>query len=616
MARREIRSKNRANGSGRPSVRGAGDRRPLSRRPKDRGGAQVIQMPRNRRPVRPSRKASKAPGKGRRAGRPSGGVGSRRIGIVIGLFACASVLLLGRAVYMNVSDGTSVVDFMASHTLIAEPQVTRGDIVSANGRTLATSVRATRVVATPYQVPEPERASEELSRIVSDDTGQTREDIESLLSATGAGGEPGSYSVISTVAPGTADEVSKLGLEGVYLEPTTERIYPDENLASQVVGNKSDGGTFGGVESRYDERLASGRDVKLTLDTAVQQELQAALQETVEEFDAKNAVGIVMRADDGALVAVANSPTYDNNDFSDSSPEEQRNRAITDPYEPGSTVKPFTFAGAIEENAVSQTDTFSVPDNITVADRVIRDSLPHETEVMTPVDLLAESSNVGTIKVARALGEERVRGYLSEFGFGEATDLGLPGEDPGDLPETRDWSGVSIGNIPIGQGLTTTPLRLATSFSTLVNGGESVRPHILKNDAPAAVEEGREGRVISERTSDIVSGMLQATVDDGTGNRAVIPGYTVGGKTGTSQKVEPETGTYGKDYYASFIGFAPVGDPEYVTLIVVDEPQESIWGESVAAPAFQRVMKFTLGYFNVPPDRPIPAETSPAGTTG
>lgn len=535
----------------------------------------------------------------------SSGAGTRRVGVVLGVFAVACVLLLGRAVTMNLADGSEVTEFMARHIPVSEVEAVRGDILSANGRTIATSVQATRVIATPYEVSDPQATAAELSALVSEETGQTAEELEALLSASTEDGEPDDYSEISTVTPQTADSISKLGLEGIYLQPTTERVYPDGRLAAQIVGYAAPGGVFGGVESRYDETLASGRDVTLTIDTAVQQELQAALAEAVDEFDAKNAVGVVMRAEDGAVIALANSPTYDNNEFTSSTPEEQRNRAVTDPYEPGSTLKPFTFAGAIEENAVARTETFTVPDHISVADLVIQDSISHETEVMTLDDILSESSNVGTILVARALGETGVHDYLARFGFGEATGFDLGGEDPGDLPATADWSGVSIGNIPIGQGLTVTPLQLAGSFSTLVNGGQSITPHVIEPEHPVAGE-----RVISERTSDIVSTMLQATVEDGTGHLADIPGYTVGGKTGTSQKVDPKTGTYGEDYYASFVGFAPVGDPEYVTLIVVDEPKESIWGESVAAPAFQRVMKFTLGYFNVAPDKLILEERS------
>ncbi|MDX5894195.1 peptidoglycan D,D-transpeptidase FtsI family protein [Rubrobacter radiotolerans] len=560
--------------------------------------------------------------------RPAGGTGRgrterrtglRRVEVVLLAFALATVLLLGRAVYMSVADARSVTEFVASHTPVSEVEVTRGDILSADGRALATSVAAVEVIATPRQVEDPDGSAARLAEVIGSEADLSREEISALLSATEPDGSPGDYSLVATVSPETAERVAELGIVGVYLDSTTERVYPDGRLAAQVIGNYGSGGALGGIEARYDRELSSGRDVELTLDTAVQQELQSALAEAVKEFRAKGAVGVVMRVEDGALVALASSPTYDNNDFSDSPVEVQRNRAITDPYEPGSTLKPFTFAGALEEGAVEPGQSFLVPDNTTVGGHVVWDSVPHEPENMDLPTILADSSNVGTIEVARALGEDGVYGYLADFGFGRDTSLDLPGEDPGYLPERSEWSGVSIGNIPIGQGLTVTPVQLAAAYATLA-GGERVQPHI------SGVEKSRPedgtGRVISERTSDIVRTMLQSVVEDGTGRLAAVPGYTVAGKTGTSEKVDPKTGTYGDEYYASFAGFAPATDPEYVVVVVVDEPRKSIWGESVAAPAFRKVMEFTLGYFNVPPDRLVPesaeqpSTAEPASTEG
>jgi cell division protein FtsI (penicillin-binding protein 3) len=256
-------------------------------------------------------------------------------------------------------------------------------------------------------------------------------------------------------------------------------------------------------------------------------------------------------------------------------------------------------AAALEEGAVTPTSTFVVPDHMEVADHVIHDSQHHPTKVMAPADVLRESSNVGAIQIAQALGGQELHDYIRAFGFGEATGVDLWGEDSGIVPAYDDWSGVSIGNIPIGQGLTATPLQLVSGYAALVNGGHRVTPHVTKQGAPATPGP----RVISEETSAIVRGMLQGVVDEGSGHFARIPGYTVAGKTGTSQKVDPEIGTYGDEYVASFVGFAPATDPEYVTLIAVDEPETSYWGELVAVPAFRDVMSFTLGYFNVPPDR-------------
>jgi len=303
-----------------------------------------------------------------------------------------------------------------------------------------------------------------------------------------------------------------------------------------------------------------------------------------------------MRVEDGAIVALANSPGYDNNEFGAATPESQRDRVLTDPYEPGSTFKAFTVASALEAGAVTTESTYVVPDRIAVADRVIHDSRHHETKVMKPADIIRESSNVGAIQIAQALGGERLHDAIRRFGFGERTGVDLWGEDPGLVPAYEDWSGSSIGNIPIGQGLTVTPLQLVAGYAALANGGRLVTPHVTERET----EPGP--RVISEETSDIVGTMLQGVVAEGSGHLAQIPGYTVAGKTGTSQKVDPETGAYATEYVSSFVGFAPASDPEFVMLVAVDEPQTTYWGELTSAPVFKDVMDFALGYYNVPPD--------------
>src|ERR687893_1496776 len=304
--------------------------------------------------------------------------------------------------------------------------------------------------------------------------------IRASLTRRGADGQLIGYSVIATgVEPKTAAEVQALGTEGITTVPDTIRVYPDGTLASQLLGHQGDyGEPFGGIEASYDDTLKRGRDVDLTVDSAVQQELQKALAKAVEKSKAKNAVGVVMRVDDGSILALANTPAYDNNQFGDVPAEDQRDRVLTDPYEPGSTFKAFTVASALEEGAVGENSTFVVPDHIQVADRVIHDSQPHETRVMTTANVLKESSNVGAIQVAQSLGGAKLEEYIRRFGFGEATGVDLWGEDPGSVPAYEDWSGSSIGNIPMGQGLTVTPLQLASGYAAIANGGWRVTPHV------------------------------------------------------------------------------------------------------------------------------------------
>jgi cell division protein FtsI/penicillin-binding protein 2 len=530
-------------------------------------------------------------------------VGYGRLRIVAAVFLVIGLLLGGRAVHIGLSDGDRYGAYASELGVehVATTGATRGSIISADGRELAKSLETATVIATPYLIEDPESAASQLEAVLGPAVGLQEEEILAALSARGASGEPSGYSeVASDVPPEAAGKVEDLGLAGIATSPDTSRIYPEGALASQVTGYQGEfGDTFGGVEARQDQKLGAGEDVRLTVDTAVQQQLEDALKRTVEKHEAKSAVGLMMRVEDGAVVALANSPGYDNNDFGEAPPEAQRDRVITDPYEPGSTFKAFTVASALEAGAVGTESTYVVPDRIAVADWVIHDSRHHETKIMKPAEVIRESSNVGAIQIAQALGGKGLHDAILRFGFGERTGIDLWGEDPGVVPAYEDWSGSSIGNIPIGQGLTVTPLQLVAGYAALANGGRLVTPHVTERE----VEPGP--RVISEETSDIVGTMLQGVVSDGSGHLAQIPGYTVAGKTGTSQKVDPETGAYTTRYVSSFVGFVPATDPEFVMLVAVDEPQTTYWGELTAAPVFKDVMGFALGYYNVPPDAPV-----------
>lgn len=540
------------------------------------------------------------------------------MGLVLAAVVLVGLLLGGRAVQLSVLEGTERQQAFAAEQSSEAPAtaVGRGDIITSDGRKLATSLDRYDVIATPYLIDDPDGVAKALARVIGNgppgdeqnpEEKQSLEEIKSAVTERNAGGDLDGYSIVANVDPQTAEKVESLGINGIDLVPTAERAYPDGALASQLVGYLGEyGSPFGGLESRYDAPLSSGEDISLTIDAAVQQELEDQLTDVMEKHRPNSAMGLVMRVDDGAIVALANTPGYDNNDFSEATPETQRNRILTDPYEPGSTFKPFTMAAALEEKAVTPESTFTIPDRIQVADRIIHDSEPHETEVLTPEGILEKSTNVGTIQVAQQLGGESLEEYIRRFGFGKPTGVDLWGEDPGLVPAYEDWSGSSIGNIPIGQGITVTPLQLVTGYAALINGGTKVAPHVLEQE-----EKPEPGaRVISQKTSDIVRGMLLNVVENGSGHLAQIPGYTVGGKTGTSQKVDPETGAYAYRHISSFVGFAPASDPEYLTLIIADEPQTTFWGEVVAAPAAKEVLKFTLGYFNVPPDEARP-ENSP-----
>jgi cell division protein FtsI/penicillin-binding protein 2 len=512
----------------------------------------------------------------------------------------AGLVLGGRAAYLSV---VQFEDFqaLASENVSAQAIERRGDILSADGRELATSIQASKIVATPYQVENPEKAAARISGVLGD-SGPGVGRIRKSLTARDGDGSLAGYSVVAEeVAPEKTLKVEDLGIAGISTENDAVREYPYKDLSSQLVGYLGDyKNAFGGVEAGYNDALSSGQNVNLTVDVAVQQQLQESLDDAVSDYDAKGGVGLVMKVDTGEIVGLANSPSYDNNNFGQAPAKEQRNRILTDPYEPGSTFKAFTMAAALEEGAIKPGDSFSVPDSLDVSGVTINDSHEHSTERMTPAQILQESSNVGTTKVALELGGKKLSEYIQRFGFGELTGVDLAGEAAGSVPPYSEWSGVSIGNIPFGQGISVTPLQLAAGYAALANGGFKVEPHVTKQSGPG----GKGDRVISGETSDIVRGMLESVVDDGSGGYAQIPGYSVAGKTGTSQKINPKTGAYDTEYITSFVGFAPASNPEYLTLIAVDEPQKSMWGEEVAAPAFQEIMSFTLSYFNVAPDRP------------
>jgi cell division protein FtsI (penicillin-binding protein 3) len=574
------------------------------RKRKDKGN--VVSLPQNRRSGRsPTRRPVQHS--------PKKAVGRWRLRLIVGLVVVVCISLGARAAQLSVENDSRYQTFVPERRVeeTAEKPPGRGSVMSADGQRLAMSLEAAKVIATPYQVKDPKAVAGILSGVLGLEAGE----IEAQLAKKNDEGKPAGYSIVAEgVEPQKAREVRQLGLPGVSLEPDAVRVYPMGSLASQLIGYLGKDKAYGGIEARYDEVLKGGQEVNLTLATAVQQELEDALFEAARKYEGKSALGIVMRVEDGAVLAIANAPGYDNNNFREAPEEAKRNRALTDPYEPGSTFKPFTMAAALEEGVVTEENTFIVPDFIPVADVVIHDSEPHETKVLTPRGILEHSSNVGTIQIAQPLGGERIVEHIEGFGFGERTGVDLWGEDAGRVPPYEEWSGSSIGNIPIGQGLTVTPMQLISGYATLANGGFRVSPYVAKEAAPS--EPGR--RVISEETSSIVRGMLQSVVDEGTGHLARIPGYTVAGETGTAQKVDPETGLYGDEYITSFIGFAPAENPEYLALIVVDEPQKDLFGEVVAAPAFQNIMSFVLSYYNVPQDRegtrddPPPPNPTPA----
>lgn len=303
---------------------------------------------------------------------------------------------------------------------------------------------------------------------------------------------------------------------------------------------------------------------------------------------------MVLDPSTGDVLAMASEPGFDANRFPQTARDVQRNRAVTDTFEPGSTFKVVTVAGALSEGLVTPSTQFSLEPQIQVADRVIREAHRERTERMTVAEILSQSSNVGTITLAEQLGRERLEAWIGRFGFGKKTGVDFPGESPGILPFY--WSGSTIGTLPIGHGIAVTPVQMAAAYAAVANRGVWLRPRIVA-DRPV-----KRRRVMSRPVSAQLMSMLRDVVIEGTGTEAEVEGYQVAGKTGTAAKPDPRGGYSKSRYIASFVGIVPASKPRLVILVTVDEPRGTIWGGVAAAPAFQQIARFALQYLEIPPD--------------
>ena len=330
------------------------------------------------------------------------------------------------------------------------------------------------------------------------------------------------------------------------------------------------------------------------------------LRETVAHWGAKGATAVVLDPRTGAVLAMAQAPGFDANKANVVPFAVQRNRAVTDTYEPGSTFKLVTIAGALSGGLVEPGTTFRLPYSIHVADRIVHDAEPRPTETLSVAQILSHSSNVGAVTIAEKLGSTELADWIARFGFGKTTGLDFPGESPGQVLPLDRWSGSTIGNVPIGQGIAVTPMQMAAAYAAIANGGVWVEPHLVDRVGGRVIHHRAHRRIVSRPIDAQLKAMLTNVVDEhgATGNEAQIAGYTVAGKTGTAQKPGPNGYTTGK-YVASFVGMVPVSKPRLVVLVTVDEPHGSIFGGEVAAPAFAQIAKFDLQYLEVQPDAPV-----------
>jgi cell division protein FtsI (penicillin-binding protein 3) len=353
-----------------------------------------------------------------------------------------------------------------------------------------------------------------------------------------------------------------------------------------------------------------GRDVFLTIDHAIQANAESVLRSTVSQWGAVRATAVVLDAQSGGVLAMAVAPGFDANLYSRTPADTHRNVAVTDTYEPGSTFKLVTVAAALSEGLVNASTAFTLPYSIQVADRVVHDAEPRGTETMTVAQILSRSSNVGAITLAQFLGSERLGSWIDRFGFGEPTGIDFPGESPGIVLPVDRWSGSTIDNVPIGQGIAVTPVQMAAAYAAVANGGIWVAPHLIDHVSGGQPGRPERRRILTAPIAAQVMDMLENVVSEGTGTLAAVPGYTIAGKTGTAAKPDESGGYSTSNYVASFIGVIPASRPRFVILVSVDEPRGAIWGGTVAAPAFKRIADFVLQYLEVPPDNPVSLATS------
>jgi cell division protein FtsI (penicillin-binding protein 3) len=546
----------------------------------------------------------------------------RRIRLLLIVIVLAFAGAFGRAVWLQgVRAGPLSKLAATQQRQTVDVPARRGTIFDRNGVPLALGERATTVYADPTQILDARAVAVAAEKTLGVDA----EDLYPQLLDR-------SRSFVFVKRKANAEDAALLAarkLAGLGFYPEERRRYPLNSVGAQVLGFAgADNVGLAGLELSLDRFLRGragkevvvrdplgrvvdvlsatderrGSDVFLTLDRRIQADAEEVLRATVRRWGARSATAIVLDPRTGEVLAMANAPGFDTNRFAEVPVALQRNRAVSDTYEPGSTFKLIPVAGAMSEGLVVPTSTFTLAPTIRVADRVIGEHDPRGTETMSVARILSQSSNVGAVTLAQQLGKTRLADWIERFGFGRPTGIDFPGETRGIVLPPERWSGSTIGNVPIGQGIAVTPLQMAAAYAAVANGGVWVQPHVVDHVAGRPRVQTPRRRVVAEGVATQLATMLRGVVDDGTGTLAAIPGYRVAGKTGTAAKPTPGGGYSTSNYVASFVGFVPATRPRLVISVAVDEPRGAIWGGVVAAPAFNEIARFCLQYLEVPPD--------------
>ena len=552
---------------------------------------------------------------------------NKRLYILAAILFLWVVAVLGRLVYLQVIKYQFFLNLASrQHGRTVEVDPRRGTIYDRNGAELAMSIDVDSVFAVPSEIPDQDSTAQVLAKVLDLDAQELLARLRSQRN----------FAWVKRKLDADASErVRNLNLRGIYFRKEPKRFYPKRELAAQTIGYVGvDDEGLGGLELKFDDDLRGmpgkemifvdarrkwygrverqpdpGQNLVLTIDATIQYIAEKELERAMEDTKAVAGTVVVQNPQTGEILALANRPTFNPNVFYSVPKEALKNRAVSDVYEPGSVFKTVTYSAAIEQNVVRPEDHVDCQNgSINVFGMTIRD---HERlGVITIAEAYAHSSDVGAIKTGMKLGDQRLYQYIRAYGFGSQTGIELPGESRGLTKPVNRWSKVSIGAISMGQEIGVTPVQVVSMVSTIANDGVYTPPRIVAGELPpnatpkpVVFHSAVQHRVISAMTAAQMKKMMEGVVLFGTARRAILDGYTVAGKTGTAQKVDPATGAYSKTkYVGSFVGFAPVNNPAITIAVILDSAQGLHQGGQVCAPVFKRIAQQVLEYMHVPHD--------------
>src|SRR6202453_1554185 len=508
----------------------------------------------------------------------------------------------------------------------------RGQICDRKGRELAISIPMDSVFGDPAEIKEPELVARLLSRVLAIPADEIETKIRDASKPV---------RLAKKLSPETVERIDEMNLKGVFFQKENRRIYPQHEFLSHVLGWVDvDEKGMGGIEQELDKQIRGrpgrvmvmadgkrqfydrneasadpGASVVLTIDETIQYIAEKELTAVIAESHAHSGTVVIQDPSNGALLAVANWPTFDPNDPGKFSAEKRQDLAVAAAYEPGSTFKTVTLTGAIENGLTNPGEMIDCQEgSIVVAGRLIHDHKPFG--ILSVRDVLANSSDVGTIKLALRLGDSRFYDVIRDFGIGEPTGIELPGENRGKIRTVDNWTASSIGSVAIGQEVSVTPVQIISAISAIANGGTLYRSHVvqeIRGSSGAALplpKRPEPTEVTDPKTAATIREMMENVVQRGTGTPARLNGYTAAGKSGTAQKIDTNTGRYSPtQYIASFVGFAPVNEPAVTILVVLDSPVGQHLGGNLGGPVFKRIAEQVLAYLDVPHDVPVESDS-------